>query len=318
MTQLLLAFSRRQPLHPKPVDLSALLPGMRALLERTIGETIEVIWNLSPNLWFALADPGQIENALLNLGLNARDAMPEGGTLSISCSNEYLGPEHADRIEGIEAGDYVLLAVSDSGTGMAPETLEHAFEPFFTTKEVGQGSGLGLSMVYGFAKQSGGQVAIESQLGKGTTVKLYLPRAQGGEGEAKDSAAQEPEPGHGETVLVVEDDPDVCQLVETMISGLGYRVISAPTAVEARNALNDNQVDMVLSDVVLPGGVSGPAFAEEVRTANPELPFLFMSGYPAEVSGQMAPLRPGDVLLNKPCKKLNIAAALHAALTKAE
>ncbi|TDI64089.1 MAG: response regulator [Alphaproteobacteria bacterium] len=314
LTQRLLAFSRNQPLHPQPVDMSELIANMRALLERTLGETIEISWDMASGLWQASADPGQVENALLNLALNARDAMPGGGKLAVACANTHLDGDGPGENFEIAAGDYVVLAVADTGTGMTDEVLNHAFEPFYTTKEVGQGSGLGLSMVYGFAKQSGGHVTIDSEVGKGTTVRLYLPRALAGVSTEADSGGEKVPMGRGETVLVVEDDVDVRDLVEAMIDSLGYRVITASTAAEAQTALECQEIDLVLSDVILPGGVNGPAFVKEARHRHPGLRVVFMSGYPADAANQDGALGRNDELLNKPFRKKAIAEALHEAL----
>ena len=314
LTQRLLAFSRRQPLHPQPTDISTLIAGMGNLLERTLGASIEVTTTIAPGLWPALVDPGQMENALLNLAVNARDAMPNGGKLTMVCDNACVDEAFAAKTPEVSAGDYVALAVSDTGKGMTPDVLEHAFEPFFTTKRVGQGSGLGLSMVYGFAKQSGGHVFIDSDEGRGTNVKLYLPRAGNVSLRDEQMTANEIPGGGGKVILVLEDDPDVSALVEVMLGSLGYRVFTAPTAVAATEAMGRQTVDLVLSDVVLPGGVNGPQFAAEARTRHPGLKVIFMSGYPAETEKVNASIGPGDVLINKPFKKQALAQALHAAL----
>ena len=312
LTQRMLAFSRQQPLRPQSVDLQALVSGMSELLVRTLGETIDVETRTAPDLWNVSADPGQVENALLNLALNARDAMPGGGKLTIACENTYLDAAYAARNPEVEPGDYLALVVSDDGMGMSAQTRARAFDPFFTTKDVGEGSGLGLSMIYGFAKQSGGQVTIYSEEGRGTTVKLYLPRA----GEAPDRGTSHQDAdtprGRDEVILVIEDDPDVRDLSVQMLEGLGYRVINVPHAAGARELLaNGTQVDLVLSDVVLPGGTSGPEFAEEVRS---DLNVIFMSGYPAEAATRNGLLGPDKILLNKPFQRRQLAKALRIAL----
>jgi PAS domain S-box-containing protein len=317
LTQRLLAFSRRQPLRPQVIDLGRLVSGMSEMLIRTLGETIEVESEADPDLWGALADPGQVENAVLNLALNARDAMSGGGKLTIECANAFLDDAYVAENLEVKAGDYVVLAVSDEGSGMAPEVQAHAFEPFYTTKEVGQGSGLGLSMVYGFAKQSGGHVIIYSEEGHGTTVKLYLPRA-GQASKPEEAPASEKVPrGQGEVILVIEDDPDVRNLAVQMLEGLGYRVIDVPDAASAHKVLADGtEVDLVLSDVVLPGGISGPEFAEEARTTYPDLKIIFMSGYPAEAAKRKGFLGSDKVLLNKPFQRLRLAKVLREALDR--
>ncbi len=315
LTQRLLAFSRKQMLQPQAIELNALVGGMIDLLGRTLGETIEIKTSSALGLWQPEVDPGQLESALLNLAINARDAMSEGGTLVIETGNASLDEAFARNHSDVTPGDYVMLAVSDSGSGMSPEVLEHVFEPFFTTKEVGQGSGLGLSMVYGFTKQSGGHVTIYSEEGRGTTVKLYLPRAEAAARCEEASHDQGVPQGRDEVILVIEDDRDVRALAVRMLEDLDYRVIDVPDAVAAHEALADgNPVDLVLSDVVLPGGTSGPEFAEQARTTYPDLKIIFISGYPAEAAKRNGFLGPGNVLLNKPFQRLQLAKALRDAL----
>jgi len=314
LTQRLLAFSRQQALRPQTVDLRALVSEMSTLLSRTLGEAIEIKVHTAADLWHGAADPSQVENALLNLGLNARDAMPNGGRLIITCENEYLDPDYAAQNPETLPGDYVSLAVTDSGTGMSEDVRANAFDPFFTTKEVGQGSGLGLSMIYGFAKQSGGHVTIYSEEGQGTTVKLYLPRAR----VAGDSEEQKPceiKRGQGQKILVIEDNPDVRVLAVDLLSGLGYRTMDVADADEARRALSDEaDFDLVLSDVVLPGGTSGFQFAEQVAAKFPDLKVVFMSGYPAEAAKSNELLGPDRILLNKPFRREALAKVIHEAL----
>jgi signal transduction histidine kinase len=341
LTQRLLAFSRRQPLKPQAIDLAARVAGMTELLTRTLGATIEISVASTPGLWRASADPGQLESALLNLAINARDAMPEGGRLSISSANASLeareivalltgqAPEAAleaapEAVTGEpgDPGDYVVLSVSDTGAGMSPAVLARVFEPFFTTKDVGQGSGLGLSMVYGFARQSGGFAAIESAPGRGTTVRLYLPRAEAeapalevSAPGARNRAGQLP-CGHGETVLLLEDARDVRELASVLLEDLGYRVLAAAEAAEAGALLAENPgVDLLLTDVTLPGGRSGPDFAETARRHDPALKVLFMSGYPTEALMQRAGSLGRDTpLLAKPFRKAALAKAVRNAL----
>jgi signal transduction histidine kinase len=313
LTHRLTAFSRQQPLQPRPVDLAALVAGMSDILGRTLGETIEIETVAESGLWLARADSGQVENSLLNLAINARDAMAGGGKLTIECANAQLTEAHALHNSEALVGDYVTLAVSDTGAGMSDAVLERVFEPFFTTKDIGEGSGLGLSMVYGFARQSGGHVTINSAVGQGTTVKLYLPRWEGTAVRVEKAATDEVPRGRGEVVLVVEDDPDVRELAVKMLDGLGYSVIEAPTANTARTALDGaGGIDLVLSDVVLPAGTSGPAFVREARTRYPGLKAVFMSGHMGGVAKRNG--LPGPVVLNKPFQRREIAEALRAAL----
>lgn len=317
LTHRLLAFSRKQALRPHPIRIGELIGGMYGLLNRTLGETIEIETKAAPGLWAATADPGQLENALLNLALNARDAMPDGGKLSIECANTQLDQDDAARNPEAVAGDFVVLSVSDTGSGMSDEVKEHAFEPFFTTKEVGAGSGLGLSMIYGFAKQSGGQVRLISETGSGTTVKLYLPRADLVVDQAEGQETEDASRGHGEVVVVVEDDADVRSLVVRLLNSLGYRVIDAPDAQSALAVLSaDEKVDLLLSDVVLPGGMSGPDLARQARERYPGLRVLFMSGYAAEEANHSGLLGPDADLLNKPFQKSDLAEKMRAALDR--
>ena len=322
LTQRLLAFSRQQPLTPQAIDVGGLVTAMSDLLNRSLGETIAIEISRSADLWHAHADPGQVENALLNLALNARDAMPEGGLLTITCSNARvtgpsLDPVSSDEDREVPPGDYVVLAVQDNGHGMSKDVRAHALEPFFTTKEVGQGSGLGLSMVYGFAKQSGGQVIIDSLEGQGTAVRLYLPRIT----EAGQSTAPETEPaavkGKGERILVIEDDLDVGALVVTMLQDLNYLAHHAESAAEARQLLAQHQdFALLLSDVVLPGSKSGPALAEEICKDYPGLKVIFMSGHLADAAGGAAALDPGAPFLPKPFRRRQLAQALRDSLER--
>jgi signal transduction histidine kinase len=315
LTQRLLSYSRRQSLHAKSIDLAELVGGLSDLLRRTLGATIEIETVVAPDLRPACADPGQLENALLNLTINARDAMPEGGKLTIECTNAVLEDEHSARDPDVSPGDYVVLAVSDTGTGMSKEVLAQVFEPFFTTKEVGQGSGLGLSMVYGFAKQSGGQVTLYSKPERGTTVKLYLPQADRAEARHESGAADEIERGHGERVLVIEDDAAVRDLTVTMLENLGYRVSDVGDAAAARSVLKGrDEIDLILSDVVLPGGMTGPQFIDEIRERTPDVKVVFMSGYPAEAAKRADFVSAGGTLLNKPFRRGVLAKALRDAL----
>jgi PAS domain S-box-containing protein len=313
MTRRLLAFSRQQPLNPQPLDLGALADGMRGMLRRTLGETIVVHTIADENLWLAAADSGQVENVILNLAINARDAMPGGGHLSIACRNVTLDDSEALRQDGVAPGDYVRLSVTDTGTGMSADIREKAFEPFFTTKEAGRGSGLGLSMVYGFARQSGGHAAIFSREGQGTTVEIYLPRA------ARAAAATEERRVSScrgsERILVIEDNADLRNLIVRTLDSLGYRSSAVADAAAAGAALDEGLVvDLVLSDVVLPGGVSGPEFAVQARARWPGMKFLLMSGYLASEDQRKRILGGNETVLNKPFRRRQLSEALRAVL----
>ena len=280
LTSRLLAFSRRQPLEPKPTDLNLLVREMTDLLHRTLGEDIELEGVMAPRLWTVEVDKNQLESAILNLAVNARDAMPTGGKLTIETANTALDESYTQTDTEVIPGQYVMLSVSDNGTGMAPETLGRAFEPFFTTKEVGRGTGLGLSMVYGFIKQSGGHVTIYSEPGQGTTVKLYFPRFNGEHG----AATQEREiamagASRGETILIVEDNDDVRNYSVSVLRDLGYAVLEAAHPDEAERILRDEaRIDLLFTDVVLPGR-SGRVLAQQAQELRPGLPVLYTTGY---------------------------------------
>ncbi len=302
LTQRLLAFSRRQPLEPRPLDVNKLVAGMSDMLRRTLGETIEVETVLSGGLWVAFADANQLENALLNLAVNARDAMPEGGKLTIETGNAYLDEDYAASQQEVEPGQYVSVAVSDTGTGMSKETLARVFEPFFTTKDAGRGSGLGLSQVFGFMRQSDGHVTIYSELGGGTTVRLYLPRSTGG--EAGIEVVPETSTADGaanEVVLVVEDDADVRANTAMMVQELGYGVVEAPDGEAALRALERQpSVRLLFTDVGLPGGLDGRQLADKARQLRPDLPVLFTSGYARNAIVHHGRLDPGIEMIGKP------------------
>jgi|GEM_PF-1086439 len=317
LTSRLLAFGRRQPLDPRATDVTRLLTEMDDLLRRTLGEQVELTLRCVPGTWRAMVDAGQLENAVLNLCLNARDAMPEGGRLTIDTANLELAAA-APGEDAPEPGRYVTISVSDSGTGMDRETLARIFEPFFTTKEVGRGSGLGLSMVYGFVKQSRGHVRAVSEPGEGTTVTLYLPRAGDGEeagvptGEAAAAAT-----GH-ERILLVEDDELVRGHVAAQLAGLGYEVVAVGDGREALEALaRRGRFDLLFTDMVMPGGMGGRRLAAEARERYPDLPVLFTSGYmgePFEPAGEAAR---GLHLLPKPYRRRDLAAKVRAVLDEA-
>ena len=300
LTHRLLAFARRQPLDPKAVDINQQIRGMEDLLRRTLGEAIRLKIVLSPEGWLALTDAHQLENAILNLAINARDAMPSGGTLSISTSRETLEQKKSFGQEELEAGDYVVVSVSDTGVGMSAETLRKVFEPFFTTKPIGQGTGLGLSMIYGFAKQSRGHVHIESAEGQGTTIRLYLPYYQGVVEPRATTPAREAAAGAGETVLVVEDDPAVRLIISDVLRDLGYACLEASDGQAALPTLISNApLDLLITDIGLPG-MNGRQIAEQARRHRPNLKILFVTGYAEHATGQAPFLEPGMEMVTKP------------------
>nr|WP_256669028.1 ATP-binding protein [Pseudomonas sp. C2B4] len=301
LTHRLLAFSRRQSLDSKPVELNTLVVSMGELLKRSIDERIRLDMQLNEPLWVAEADPNQLESALLNLVINARDAMPDGGDLVVKTSNRYLDADFTQPHSNLDPGDYVMLSVTDTGCGMPQSTINRAFDPFFTTKPIGQGTGLGLSMIYGFSKQSGGHVAIQSQVGEGTTVSLFLPRYLGDvpQGQPVESL-HPPIARNGETVLIVEDDPAVRVLVSTVLSELGYGFVEAGDADSAMPILDSGQrIDLMISDVGLPG-MNGRQLAEIGRQYRPDLKVLFITGYAEHAAVRGGFLDPGMQMITKP------------------
>jgi PAS domain S-box-containing protein len=319
LTQRLLAFSRRQALAPAPVDPNKLVSGISDLLRRTLGEGIAIETILSGGVWRTLVDPNELENAILNLALNARDAMPGGGKLTLETANAFLDEDYARAHEDVAAGQYVLIAVSDTGIGMSKGVAEKAFEPFFTTKEVGQGTGLGLSQVYGFVKQSGGHVKIYSEPGEGTTVKLYLPRLVSA--EAVRDGAGEPEAAapraQGETILVVEDDADVRAYSAGVLQELGYRVLTAADGAAAlRLVESEPEVRLMFTDIGLPGGLNGREVADAARRIRPSLKVLFTTGYARNAIIHQGRLDPGVELLGKPFTAPVLAARIHHLLAR--
>ncbi|TXH80494.1 MAG: PAS domain-containing sensor histidine kinase [Rhizobium sp.] len=283
LTGQLLAFGRRQPLNPKLADIGQLVSGFSDLLRRTLGEAIEFRTIVSGAANRALIDASQLQNALLNLVLNARDAMPRGGRLSIEISRVQLDVDYAQMYPQVRTGEFVLIAVTDTGQGMSPDIKQRAFEPFFTTKGVGSGTGLGLSMVYGFAKQSGGHIQLYSEIGQGTSVRIFLPAAQKEDAEAAD---RQPErtpssiPGGSEKILVVEDDPRVRRVAVSRLVDAGYQVVEAANGKDALDRLDENHdVALLFTDIVMPGGMTGDELANTVRALRPEVKILFTSGY---------------------------------------
>ena len=300
LTHRLLAFSRRQTLDPRPLDANRLIGGMEELVRRTMGPDIAVEVVGAAGLWTVRVDGGQLESALLNLCINARDAMPDGGKLTIETANKWLD-DRAARERDLPPGQYVSLCVTDNGTGMTPDVIERAFDPFFTTKPLGRGTGLGLSMIYGFVRQSGGQVRIYSEVGKGTTMCLYFPRWLG-DAEAEDTASIEPvESGFGETVLVVDDDATVRMLIAEVLTENHYRLLDAVDGPSALRVLEARQrIDLMVTDVGLPGGMNGRQLADAARQMRPELRILFITGYAENAVVGNGHLEPGMAVLAKP------------------
>ncbi len=303
LTHRLLAFSRRQTLDAKPTEVGRLVSGMRDLIRRTFGPSVDLDIVAAPDAWTALVDPNQLENAFLNLCINARDAMPDGGRLTVETSNSRIDT-HGGVMRDIEAGSYLVLSVTDTGTGMPPEVVERVFEPFFTTKPLGMGTGLGLSMIYGFAKQSGGQIRIHSQLGLGTTVTLYLPRHDG-DAAAPTTASEEPvalpRAEEGETVLVVDDEPAVRLLVGEVLADLGYTAVEAADGAGGLRILQtDMRIDLLVTDVGLPGGMNGRQVADAARVLRPGLKVLFITGYAETAAVSGSALDPGMAVMTKP------------------
>ncbi|HUG98193.1 MAG TPA: PAS domain S-box protein [Gammaproteobacteria bacterium] len=310
LTQRLLAFSRRQMLQPMAVNCHQLLDHMERLLRRMLREDIHIEMQVEEDLWTAFADPAQLESALLNLAINAQDAMPEGGSLSISAGNIQLDEAYKESQLEVLPGDYIIIGVTDSGEGMSPEVRAHVFEPFFTTKEVGKGSGLGLSMVYGFVKQSGGHITLYSEPGLGTTVRLYVPA---GPTHARDHTEVSPRrrsalPSGTEKILVVEDDVFVRAHATLSLGSLGYRVVAAEDALAALQLLDENpDIDLVFTDLVMPGGMSGWQLAEAIWKDRPDMKVLFTSGYAQESVVRYNQIDTPIPFINKPFRKVQLA-----------
>jgi len=309
LTSRLLAFSRRQALDPKPMDVNKFLSGAVEFLSRSLGETIEIETVGSAGLWPIEADPNQLESALVNLAINARDAMPKGGKLTIEAANTFVDLDYARVNPEISAGQYVVIAVTDTGTGMSPEIQSHAFEPFFTTKEIGHGTGLGLSQVYGFVKQSGGHVKIYSEVGEGTTIKMYFPRLLGMHATEGESAEPAVVPADiGETILVVEDDEGVRSYLAETLRSLNYTVLTAANAQAALTVLvqDNKRVDLLLTDIVMPG-LTGRELGIKARAFRPDLPILYMTGYSRNAVVHQGRIDPGVDLLQKPVRQADLA-----------
>jgi PAS domain S-box-containing protein len=315
LVQRMLAFARKQPLEPRVLDINATVQHSVAILERTLGEHISVHAGLGTDLWPATADPSQLEDAILNLAVNARDAMPNGGRLVIETANMHLDQAYAENAD-IAAGDYVVITVTDSGTGIPSDVLERVFEPFFTTKEVGRGTGLGLSMVYGFVKQSRGHVKIYSEVGHGTSIRLYLPRAvQPSQSMPTSAPAGETIAGGRETILVVEDDASVRSMAVGVLEGLGYDVCQAPDGQSALELLRaDTRIDLLFTDMVMPNGMNGHDLIRAATGLRPDLKALLTSGY-SEQFIKTGGDAPNVRLLNKPYRRESLATAVRLALS---
>jgi PAS domain S-box-containing protein len=317
LTQRLLAFSRRQLLQPREIDCHELLSSIRKLLRRALRENIEIHVAVDSEATIAFADRAQLESAVLNLALNAQDAMPTGGKLTLSSGVTSLDDRYQSRHPGIEPGEYATVSVSDNGEGMSAEVAEHAFEPFYTTKEVGKGSGLGLSMVYGFAKQSKGHASIYSEPGLGTTVRIYLPQVakntQGGSSQDRTEEIEIPR-GH-ETILIAEDDPFVRSSVISRVESLGYTVVAAVNGSDALLRLRTNpHIDLLFTDIVMPGGMSGWELADVARQIRPGLPVIFSSGYALEALIEQGRAPAQSIILTKPYRKIELAHRIREAL----
>jgi CheY-like chemotaxis protein len=302
-----------QHLEPEPIELNARLPNIIGLLKRGLGEDVNVRIKPAKKLWAANVDPTQVDDAVVNLAINARDAMPNGGTLTIETQNVTLDEDYAASHLEVACGDYVMLAVSDTGTGMPPDVIARAFDPFFTTKSEGQGTGLGLSQVFGWVKQSRGHIKIYSEVGHGTTIKLYLPRAQARTAD-KGAEPEAPTPKGDEMILVVEDNPNVRKTVIRQLHDLGYRTVEADSGASALQLVKDGiAFDLMLTDVIMPGGITGYQLADQLRVSDPHLKVLFTSGY-TELAAEGSPSASKDPLLSKPYRKQDLGRAVRAVL----
>lgn len=314
LTHRLLAFARRQTLQPTEVNVNSLVSGMEELIRRTVGQSLNVETVLAAGLWNCVCDPNQLENAILNLCINARDAMPKGGALTLETANTWVD-DTAAKERDMNRGQYVAICVTDTGLGMSASTVAKAFDPFFTTKPAGQGTGLGLSMVYGFAKQSNGQARIYSELGQGTTVKIYLPRHVGEsqEKEFDEEAAELPRAGKGETVLVVDDEPTIRMLIGDTLSELGYRAIEVADAASGLKILeSDVKIDLLITDVGLAAGMNGKEMADLARATRPKLKVLFITGYAENAAITNGHLDPRMEVMSKPFSMDKLAARIRS------
>jgi CheY-like chemotaxis protein len=302
-----LAFSRRQTLDPKPTDVNKLIYGMEDLIRRTVGPSIEVEVVGQGGLWPTLIDGAQLENALLNLAINARDAMPDGGRITIETANKWLDDRGAKERE-LSPGQYISICVTDTGSGIPKDIVDRIFDPFFTTKPLGEGTGLGLSMVHGFVRQSGGQVRVYSEGGTGTTMCLYLPRYVG---DLREDRVEEPDAidvGSGETVLIIDDEPTIRMLMADVLAEVGYRVIEAQDGPSAMRILqSDARIDLLITDVGLPGGMNGRQVADAARMTQPNLKVLFVTGFAENAAVGNGHLPPGMALITKPFPMADLA-----------
>jgi len=302
-------------LSPDAVDVTGLIGSLENMLQRALGETVDLRVEAAPDLWLATIDAHQLKDALVNLALNARDAMPQGGKLTFETANVTLDETYAEQNQEVTSGDYVQVAVSDTGAGIPPEVLEKVFEPFFTTKEVGKGSGLGLSMVFGFAKQSKGHITIYSEVGHGTTVKLYIPRSEEDfvQAGAKDDMHEFAQ--GSERILVVEDDENVRRDPVIFLRDQGYEVVEAGDGKEAIERLKDGlPFDLLFTDVVLPGGMNGVEIAEQAKRINPGIKVLFTTGYAENAIVHHGKLDAGETLVNKPYRQAELLGKVRAML----
>jgi len=323
LTHRLLAFSRRQALAPSQIDLNRVISGVTDLVRRSIGETVEFETVLAAGLWPTFADTHQLENVLVNLVVNARDAMPNGGRVTIETGNAYLDETYAAGFGDVAPGQYVLLSVTDTGTGVPPELIDRVFEPFFTTKREGEGSGLGLAMTHGFVKQSGGHIRLYSELGQGTTVKIYLPRLVGAErvatapAELREREAIGDEPRGTGTILVVEDNEGVRAYARGALEEAGYAVVEAASAEEALEKLaGDKPIDLLFTDVVLGRGPSGRELADTIAARGISLPVLYTTGYSRNAIVHNGRLDAGVDLLEKPYTQRDLARRIRALLER--
>ncbi len=319
LTQRLLAFSRRQMLQPGNVDCRRLVEHMHTLFSRMLRENIRIITHIDDELWHAYVDAGQLEAALLNLAINSQDAMPDGGELTITAGNITLDQAYKEKQLEVQPGDYIVIGVTDTGEGISPEIRARVFEPFFTTKDVGKGSGLGLSMVYGFVKQSGGHITFYSEPGLGTTVRLYLPAEPGQ--TATGGGPRQPDrqklPSGEETILVVEDDSFVRAHATLSLGSLGYQVLTAEDGASGLQLLRDNPgVDLVFTDIVMPGNMSGWQMAEAIKAEWPHIPVLFTSGYAQEAVARYSQIEDPITFINKPYRKIQLAKQIRAMLDR--